>query len=150
MLQRLCAEYAPQAEEANLRFRVVPCAAVIRTDRRLLERLLRNLVSNALKYTLRGGVLLGCRKRGDVLRIEVWDTGVGIASERLDEIFEEFRRLEAPCRDGVVGLGLGLAIVARIAKLLEVRVEVRSRVGRGSTFAVELPLQSSSTFSAPG
>ena len=138
LLQRLREDYSPQAEEAELRLRVVPTDALVRTDRRLLERLLRNLLSNALKYTERGGVVLGCRRRGDVLRIEVWDTGIGIPAERLGEIFEEFRRLDVPGRTN--GLGLGLAIVERIAKLLELRVEVRSQAGRGSTFAVEVPL----------
>jgi CheY-like chemotaxis protein len=138
LLQRLREDYSPQAEEAELRFRVVPTDALVRTDRRLLERLLRNLLSNALKYTERGGVVLGCRRRGDVLRIEVWDTGIGIPAERLGEIFEEFRRLDVPGRTN--GLGLGLAIVERIAKLLELRVDVRSQAGRGSTFAVEVPL----------
>jgi signal transduction histidine kinase/ActR/RegA family two-component response regulator len=138
VLRRLCDDYAPQAEEANLRFRVLSCDAVVRTDRRLLERLLRNLLSNALKYTERGGVVLGCRRRGEVLRVEVWDTGVGIPAEQFAEIFEEFRRLDVPGRTN--GLGLGLAIVERIAKLLELRIDVRSKVGRGSTFAIEVPL----------
>jgi signal transduction histidine kinase/CheY-like chemotaxis protein len=138
LLRRLREEYAPQAEEAGLRFRVVGCDAVVRTDRRLLERLLRNLLSNALKYTEHGGVVLGCRRRAGALRIEVWDTGAGIPADRLGEIFEEFRRLDVPGRAN--GLGLGLAIVERIAKLLGLRIEVRSRVGRGSAFAVEVPL----------
>lgn len=147
VLQRLREEYSPQAEEAELRLRVVPNDALVRTDRRLLERLLRNLLSNALKYTERGGVVLGCRRRGAVLRIEVWDSGIGIPAERLGEIFEEFRRLDAPGRTN--GLGLGLAIVERIAKLLELRVDVRSQAGRGSMFAVEVPLSHATPASAP-
>ncbi|MGP6159603.1 MAG: hybrid sensor histidine kinase/response regulator [Vulcanimicrobiaceae bacterium] len=147
VLERLRDEYAPQAEEANLRFRCVSNDAVVRTDRRLLERLLRNFLSNALKYTERGGIVLGCRRRGDVLRIEVWDTGVGIPAERLGEVFEEFRRLDVPGRTS--GLGLGLAIVERIAKLLDARIDARSTVGRGSTFAVEVSLAREAAEPAP-
>ena len=138
MLLRLADEYRPQAHAAGLDLRVVPCSAVICTDRHLLERVLRNLISNAIRYTAEGRVLIGCRRRGDRLSIEVWDSGLGIPEEKRSEIFEEFHRLgNAPRRDGK-GLGLGLAIVDRIARLLDLRVELASVVGRGSRFAVSV------------
>lgn len=139
LLQYLSDAYALKAEECQLRLRVVPCEAVVRTDIRLLERILRNLLSNALRYTRSGGVLLGCRRRGANLRIEVWDTGPGIPRDRLDDVFKEFTRLDGPeQRSG--GMGLGLAIVDRLARLIDAPVNVRSREGRGSVFAIDLPL----------
>ena len=139
LLDRLRNEYSLAAEERNLRFRVVPSDAVVYTDRLLLERILRNFISNAMRYTGRGGLLLGCRRRDPVLRIELWDTGIGIAADRLEEIFEEFKQLDSPVA-GKPGLGLGLAIVERIARLLELKIGVRSRSGRGSVFSVDVPL----------
>ena len=138
LLGRLADAYGLQAEERGLRIRVVPCDAVVRTDIRLLERMVSNLLSNALRYTSAGGVLLGCRRRGAMLRIEVWDTGIGIPESRLGEIFEEFRQLEVPW-NRADGIGLGLAIVDRIARLLDLRVHVRSREGRGSVFSIDVP-----------
>ncbi len=139
MLVRLADEYRPQARAAGLDLRVVPCSANVSTDRHLLERVLRNLISNAIRYTAEGRVLIGCRHRGERLSIEVWDSGIGIPEEKRSEIFEEFHRLgNAPRRDGK-GLGLGLAIVDRIARLLDLRVELTSAVGRGSCFAVSAP-----------
>ena len=141
LLRRLASDYALGAEERELRLRIVPSDAIVRTDLRLLDRILRNFISNALRYTARGGVLLGCRKRGNVLRIEVWDTGIGIPAERLDEIFEEFRQLDPGSGDGrALGLGLGLAIVERIARLLDAKVHVRSQIGRGTVFSIDIPL----------
>jgi signal transduction histidine kinase len=142
LLRELDNEYGLAAEERGLRLRVVPSGAVVRTDIRLFERIVRNLLANALRYTERGGVLLGARRRGDRLRLEVWDTGPGIPAGSLDDIFKEFRRLANPGRgDGPLpGMGLGLAIVDRIARLLGATIEVRSRVGRGSVFSVEVPL----------
>ena len=139
LLRRLASEYAIEAEDRHLRFRLVALDAVVRTDVRLLERVLRNLVSNALRYTKRGGILLGCRRRDGLLRIAVWDTGVGIPAERIADIFEEFHRLDVPGQNKD-GMGLGLAIVERIAKLLDLNVTVRSTPGRGSMFAVDVPL----------
>jgi signal transduction histidine kinase len=141
LLNRIAEDYALGAEEQHLRFRVVPSGVVVRTDPELLDRMLRNFVSNAFRYTVRGGVLVGCRRREQHLRIEVWDTGYGIPENRLRDIFEEFRQLDVPDRDQRgMGLGLGLAIVERIAQLLELRVEVRSREGRGSVFSIDVPL----------
>ncbi len=102
--------------------------------------MIRNLLSNAVKYTSKGKILLGCRRRGDKLRIEVWDTGIGIPEEQLPAIFEEFHQLDNPARERSKGLGLGLAIVERLADLLGHAVDVRSRPGKGSVFAVEVPL----------
>jgi signal transduction histidine kinase len=141
LLSRIANDYALTADEQHLRFRVMPSSAVVRTDPHLLERILRNFVSNAFRYTVRGGVLLGCRRRAERVRIEVWDSGYGIPKNRLRDIFEEFRQLDVPDREKRgIGLGLGLSIVERIAQLLELQVEVRSREGRGSVFSVEVPL----------
>jgi signal transduction histidine kinase/CheY-like chemotaxis protein len=139
LLRRLGNDYSIQAEERNLRLRVVACDAIVHTDPRLLERVLRNLVSNALRYTNQGGVLVGCRRRAGALRVEVWDTGIGIPEDRVGEIFEEFRQLAVAGRPRE-GVGLGLAIVERIARLLELKTDVRSRPGRGSVFALDVPL----------
>ncbi len=139
LLKHLADDYGLQAEERHLRLRVVPCDAIVRTDIRLLERILRNLLSNALRYTEHGGVLLGCRVRENRLRVEVWDTGVGVPPDRLADIFKEFLRLDGP-GERPAGMGLGLAIVDRLARLLGANVDVRSEFGRGSVFAIELPL----------
>ena len=139
LLKHLSDDYALQTEERQLRLRVIPCSAHVRTDIRILERILRNLVSNALRYTDRGGILVGCRMRGERLRIEVWDTGIGMPPDRLADIFKEFVRLD-DAGDRPSGSGLGLAIVARLARLLGYAVSVRSREGRGSVFAIELPM----------
>ncbi|GAC1494722.1 MAG: hybrid sensor histidine kinase/response regulator [Vulcanimicrobiaceae bacterium] len=140
LLRRLADDYSLGAEERNLRLRIVPCDAIVRTDLRLLDRILRNLISNALRYTSHTGVLVGCRRRGDKLRIEVWDTGIGIPERRLSEIFEEFRQLE-PGGEGR-GLGLGLSIVERMVRMLGTTIDVRSREGRGSVFGFDIPLGS--------
>lgn len=138
LFKRLSNDYALLADERNLRLRVVPSDVVVESDVRLLDRVLRNFVSNALRYTTRGGVLVGARVRGDAVRIEVWDTGDGIAPDDLGAIFEEFKQLDVPGRNGK-GLGLGLAIVERIRRLLECEVRVRSVAGRGSVFGIDVP-----------
>ncbi|MGQ9371051.1 ATP-binding protein [Azospirillum sp. A39] len=140
LLHRLEAQYAPRFADRGLAFRIRPCRATVESDPTLLGRILGNLVENALKYTPAGTVLVGCRRRGDVLRVEVWDTGSGIPPERFDDIFEEFVQIGNPERDRTQGLGLGLAIVQRLARLLGHRLDLRSRPGRGSVFAVEVPL----------
>jgi signal transduction histidine kinase len=141
LLERVAAAWRIQAEAKGLRLRVVPSSKVVRTDPALMDRVLSNLVANAVRYTARGSILVGCRPVGeDQVRIEVVDTGIGIPADKLDEIFEEFRQLGNPERRRDKGTGLGLAIVRRIADLLGHRVEVRSRSGRGSVFAVTLPM----------
>lgn len=131
----LASEFQPVAEAAGLRLRTRLPKLAVRTDLHLASRILRNLLSNACRYTGQGGVLLAARQRGERVRIEVWDSGRGIPEEQLEAIFQEFSQLE-PGR----GVGLGLAIVERIAQLLDSPVQVRSRLGRGSCFAFELPL----------
>ncbi|WP_448191961.1 ATP-binding protein [Azospirillum sp. sgz301742] len=140
LLDRFAAEYGPRAAALGLRFRVVRSTLAVHSDPALLERILRNLIENALRYTRSGGVLIGCRRCGGRVRIMVADTGIGIAGERVDDIFEEFYQLGNPERDRSKGLGLGLAVVRRLSRLLGHGVEVHSRVGRGSVFSLDVPL----------
>ncbi|MGF1562661.1 MAG: hybrid sensor histidine kinase/response regulator [Geminicoccaceae bacterium] len=138
ILNAMAAEFRALAHEKGLNFRFVPSSAVVLSDGNLLARVLRNLLSNALRYTSEGHVLLGCRRRGYCLSIEVIDTGIGIPEDRLSDVFEEFQRLHsASAMPG--GYGLGLAIVRRIAQVLQLDIEVTSRLGRGSRFALCLP-----------
>jgi signal transduction histidine kinase/ActR/RegA family two-component response regulator len=134
--------FAGAAREKELTFRALPSDAWVRSDFILLQQIVFNLVHNALRYTRNGGVLVGCRKRGDRLRIEVWDSGIGIPPDQHDKIFGEFYRLGEPDRDRRAGLGLGLAIVDRLCRLLGHPIEVKSTVGKGSVFAVTVPLAS--------
>ena len=137
LLVQLNVEFSAMAHERGLVLRVVDCRLAVRSDPHLLRRILQNLLSNALRYTPEGRILLGCRRCGDGLRIEVWDTGVGIAAEDQTRIFDEFQRLTPGSEKG---LGLGLAIVDRVSRLLDHPVDVRSRPGHGSCFAVTVPL----------
>jgi signal transduction histidine kinase/CheY-like chemotaxis protein len=139
ILQALAVEFGPAARKKGLKFTVVPCGLTLNSDRKLLRRVLQNFVSNAIKYTKEGRVLMGCRRHGDVLRIEVHDTGPGIPAAKLDIIFQEFQRLQTD-GDGTSGLGLGLSIVERMAKVLETPVHVQSTPGKGSIFAVDVPI----------
>ena len=122
-------------EEKGLRWRAVPSHLVVHSDKRMLEEMIRNLLSNAIRYTDRGKILLGCRRAGDKVRIEVWDTGIGIPEDRLPHIFEEYY-----CDAERGGFGLGLAIVRRLGDILDHSVEVRSTPGRGTGFSIEVPL----------
>ena len=140
LLQQLHGEFEIHALNEGLRLRVVPCSLTVHSDPRLLEQILRNMIANATKYTNHGKVLLGCRRRGNRLSIEVWDTGTGIPETELSAIFKEFHQLENRAGKSAKGLGLGLAIVQRLGELLEAPISVRSRVGRGSVFAVEVPV----------
>lgn len=133
-------EFAEQARAKGLRLRVRRSAHSVRTDGALLLRILRNLTSNALHYTERGAVFIGARRRGDRVRIEVRDSGVGIPETAHGEIFREFYQVGNPERDRKKGLGLGLAIVDGLSRQLGIRVDLRSAPGRGSVFAMELPL----------
>ena len=121
----------------------MPCTAVVRSDSALLRVILQNLVSNAIKYTSRGKVLIGCRHRGDKLRIEVWDSGTGIPEDEQEAVFEELYQLDNPARDRSKGAGFGLAIVKRTAALLEHPLYMHSVVGKGSSFAIEVPVTDS-------
>ncbi len=152
ILQQMKLEFEPMAAKRGLRYTVMPSGRHVRSDRKLLRRLLQNLVSNAIKYTDAGSVTLGCRMRGAKLRIEVHDTGPGIPRQKQALIFQEFQRLNT-YPNSVRGLGLGLSIVERIGKLLDHPIDLSSRPGVGSSFAVTLPLatarQWSQTRSAP-
>jgi signal transduction histidine kinase/ActR/RegA family two-component response regulator len=139
VLDRIETAFAPDATDRDLHLRVKHCRLPVHSDPVLLERILINLVANALRYTETGGILVGCRRRGERVRIEVWDSGVGIAPEHQQAIFQEFYQIGNPERDRTKGLGLGLSIAARLARLLGGRIDVRSHPGRGSVFAVEVP-----------
>lgn len=139
ILGRVESAFAGPAGEKGLRLRVVASRAWVRSDPVFLERIALNLVSNAVRYTTRGGIVIGCRRRQSALRLEVWDTGDGIPESQIPDVFGEFVQLEHHKARGP-GLGLGLAIVERLCGLLGHPVDVRSRVGRGSCFAVEVPL----------
>jgi Na+/proline symporter/signal transduction histidine kinase/ActR/RegA family two-component response regulator len=138
LLRQLKLEFIPLARAKSLELTFVPCSLGVRSDRRLLRRLLQNLVSNAIKYTGEGRVLIGCRRHRGKLRIEVHDTGLGIPKSKQRIIFTEFHRLDTGARVAR-GLGLGLSIVERIARVLDYKIDVRSEVGRGSLFAIEVP-----------
>src|SRR6185503_10330953 len=142
LFDRLKTEFSYHAAAKALDWRVVESGRYVRSDPRLLEQMIRNLLWNAVKYTPQGKILLGCRRRGDKLRLEVWDTGMGIPAEHLQAIFEEFHQVDNPARERGLGLGLGLAIVQRIGNMLGHVIDVRSRLGKGSVFAVEVPLAS--------
>lgn len=140
VLDRLRSTFSVPAQEKGLRLSVRGSKALLSTDSTLLFRMLSNFVSNALRYTAEGGVLVGCRKRGRKMRIEVWDTGIGIPAEQHERIFEEFYQLNNPERDRTRGLGLGLATVRRISTLLDHPLKLDSIVGHGSRFSIEVPL----------
>jgi signal transduction histidine kinase len=136
LIQDLEAQYVPFARERNLRLRIRASSEKVRSDSVLLQRLVGNLLSNALRNTFRGGVLIAVRKRRGVPCIEIWDTGVGIAKEHQKVIFQEFYRV--PLQGTEEGFGLGLAIVSRLSEALGHPVGMASRSGRGSVFWVEL------------
>jgi signal transduction histidine kinase len=140
VLRPVAEEYRMIAARRRLRLRLYVGDVVVRTDPKLLGRILRNLISNALRYTARGGVLVGHRRFGDGVLVGVWDTGIGIAAAQQEEIFEEFRRLPPGSACTERGAGLGLSIVQRISRMLGHRLIVRSIPGRGSFFGIVLPL----------
>ena len=144
LLDEMAREFAPLASHKGLRLRIMPCSAVIRSDPTLLGQVLRNLLSNAIRYTPSGRVLVGCRRRGGELRIEVFDTGIGIAEDQHAAIFAEFYQVDNKARDRQQGIGLGLAIVERVARLLGHPLALRSVPERGSCFAVSVPLATAS------
>ena len=148
LMRQIDLEFAPMAAAKGLDLTFVPCSLVVRSDRRLLRRLVQNLVSNAIKYTPSGRVLVGCRRRGDRLRIDVYDTGVGIPEANQRDIFVEFHRLDEGAKIAR-GLGLGLSIVERVARVLGCEVEVRSAIERGSHFAVSVQRSTAKSVDLP-
>jgi signal transduction histidine kinase/CheY-like chemotaxis protein len=140
LLQKIETAFDQAAREKGLRLRVRRSDAWVRSDAMLLERILLNLVSNAVRYTLRGGIIVGCRRRGEMLRIEVWDSGPGIPEDQKQNIFGEFFQLTAPERNRYGGLGLGLATFAGLCLLLPHQTDFASTVGRGSRFAILVPM----------
>ena len=140
LLDHIAVAYAPVADGKGIGLLVVPTKAWVRSDRILLGRIVRNLVENAVRYTEHGRVLVDCLPRGERLRIEVRDSGIGIPSEHIEQIWDEFHQVGNPERDRTQGLGLGLTIVKRIAGILGCSVDVRSSPEEGSVFAIEVPL----------
>ena len=142
LFERIEAEFAPLALSKHLRFKLFfPFHGLaLRTDMDLLLGVLRNVIGNAIKYTKRGGVLVGIRRRATCNAIQVWDTGIGISAKHIVDIFDEYFQVGNPERDREKGLGLGLAIVQRLSKILGCSINCRSRLGRGSVFEIALPL----------
>ncbi len=139
LLQRIVDEFTPLANSSGLELRLIPTSALVMSDNRLLGRIVRNLLSNAIRYTPNGRILIGCRNAGDCVRVEVIDTGIGIPQDSLGEIFEEFRQIGEIRRQDDEGVGLGLAIVKRISRILDHPIEVRSEPGKGSAFSIVVP-----------
>ena len=139
LFAQLAAEYSDAAAQKHLRLRVRSTPAVVVSDELLLHRILTNLMANAIRYTPDGSVLLACRVRGEMIRIEVRDSGIGIAPDKHRDIFLEFYQIGEAAGDRMMGLGLGLAIVSRLARLLGGKVDVRSAPGRGSVFSLLVP-----------
>jgi two-component system, sensor histidine kinase len=137
LLERICREEMPAVERKGIELNLLPCSLSIQSDPVLLERVLRNLLSNAVRYTDKGRVVIGCR-RSDRLGIEIWDTGCGIPDDQQDLIFQEFYQIGNPERDRTHGLGLGLAIVKRLTHILDIPMRMQSSVGRGSVFKLSI------------
>ncbi len=137
VFESLAADFAAALQEKGVRLRLIRCNLVVRSDRRMLEEMIRNLLSNSVRYTDRGRILLGCRRAGGHVRIEVWDTGVGITEDQLQHIFDEYYQGTAGAERG--GFGLGLAIVRRLGQILDHKVDVRSIPGRGTRFSIDVP-----------
>ena len=140
LLKKLEHELAGLADAKNILYRCRETTLAVDSDPALLELMLRNLITNAIRYTEQGGILIACRKRKDEVQIEVVDTGIGIAAQQQEAIFLEFHQLGNPERDRLKGLGLGLAITKGLAQSLKHRISVVSKVGRGSTFRVHVPM----------
>ena len=149
LFAQLASEYSDAARQKGLRLHVRPTTAVVVTDELLLQRLLANLVANAVRYTDSGTAMICCRRRGSYIQIEVRDSGIGIPADKQNEIFQEYFQIGNAARDRSMGLGLGLAIVSRLARLLDTRVIVRSAPGRGSLFALRLPRSEVEAVAAP-
>ena len=141
LIEQMQREFGPLAEQKGIQLRTVGCSACVETDPTLFGQILRNLVSNALRYTSSGKILIGCRRHDRQLSVEVWDTGIGIRKEHQAAIFGEFFQIGNQQRDWQRGLGLGLAIVERAARAVGAKISVRSQYGKGSCFAVSLPIR---------
>jgi two-component system CheB/CheR fusion protein len=140
LCERLQSEFEPLAQSQQIDLRIVPCSALLHSDPRLIEVMLRNLLANAVKYTPAGGrILMGSRPHGTMIRIEIWDTGIGIANDQLDAVFDEFHQVDNPARERERGFGLGLTIVRELGQLLGHEVKVQSWPGKGSVFSVLVP-----------
>ena len=139
VFDRLRNEFRVIAQARNLDLTIMPGSAMVNSDPHLLDQMLRNLLGNAIKYTARGKVLVGCRRDGKDVRIEVWDTGIGIRADQLQAIFEEFHQVDMAAHENSGGLGLGLSIVQRLGRLLGYPVNVRSVPGHGSVFTIVVP-----------
>jgi CheY-like chemotaxis protein len=138
MIDRICREQVAGLEGRPVVLRRVPCSALAHTDPILLERMIRNVIANAVRHTRAGRILVGCR-RGERISVEVWDSGPGIAPADQDKVFEEYYQLANPERDRTKGLGLGLAITRRLSLLLDCPITLRSQVGVGSMFRISAP-----------
>jgi len=149
ILRRLRGEFSYLAQAQGLKLVVVASGLIVLSDPHLLEQMMRNLLSNALKYTRTGKVLVGCRRRGDTVTVEVIDTGIGIPRRELDAIFDEYHQLHNEARERSQGLGLGLSIVRRLGDLLDHQVEVKSTPNRGSDFSISVPMVSVDTSAGP-
>jgi Na+/proline symporter/signal transduction histidine kinase len=147
LMRSLEIEFAPIARAKGLKLTFVPCSLPVESDRALLRRLLQNFISNAIKYTPRGRVLIGCRRHGQSLQISVYDTGVGIPPQKRGEIFKEFHRLEQGARIAR-GLGLGLSIVERLARVLNHGIALGANAGGGSVFSVTVPVAKAVNYTA--
>ncbi|MER9474463.1 PAS-domain containing protein, partial [Mesorhizobium sp. M0520] len=139
LLRQIGNDFRPLAAEKKLELSIMPSSLSVMTDRNLLRRLIQNLVSNAIKYTRRGRILVGARRRGELAEIQVIDTGIGIAGDELNTVFREFTRLDEGAREAE-GLGLGLSIVDRIARVLRLEIRIFSNPGKGTRFSVLLPV----------
>jgi CheY-like chemotaxis protein len=149
MLERIWRDHVAEAAGKDVALTLQPSSAIVRTDPLLMERVLRNLVSNAVRYTDRGRIVVGCR-RGERLRVQVWDTGRGIPPDQQERVFQEFYQMGNAERDRSMGLGLGLAIVKRLTVLLGCPLSLRSEPGKGSVFTVEIPYAAEAATTAPG
>ena len=147
LMRSLEIEFAPIARAKGLELAFVPCSLPVESDRALLRRLLQNFISNAIKYTPRGRVLVGCRRRGQSLQVGIYDTGVGIPVQKRGEIFKEFHRLEQGARIAR-GLGLGLSIVERLARVLNHGIALSANAGGGSVFSVTVPIAKAINYTA--
>src|SRR5690606_27472050 len=143
-LHRSEADLTPMARAKNLKFTVLPSSLAIRTDPNLLRRVVQNLVSNAIKYTNSGKVLVGVRRQGGQAVIQVLDSGIGIPASKFRTVFKEFARLDEGARTAP-GLGLGLSIVDRISRVLSHPVELQSTPGRGTSFKVRVPIDAAAS-----